>query len=117
MCDASVIKTMEEKGMTRRKQKPNEREEIWSQIHGARKNKKWKSSGYLTKLHKRGGVDTVYHQPVSGPVQKSIKASSVSRRDSSSSIPVTSFIKISRFSTILTVGCLVGDEGEGGMAG
>jgi len=87
-----------------------------SDTRGKNKRNK-KSSGYLTKLHKRGGDDTVYHQPVSGPVQKSMKASSVSRRDSSSSIPFISFIRFSRFSTILTVGCLVGDEGEGGMAG
>jgi hypothetical protein len=63
---------------------------------------------------KRGGRG--YNRLASGSAQKSIKAISVSRRDSSSSIPLTSCIKFSRFSTILNVGRRMGDndgEGEG----
>jgi len=50
-------------------------------------------------------------------VQKSMKASSVNRRDSSSWIPFTSWYKFSRSSTILTVGSRMGDGGVGGRVG
>lgn len=46
-----------------------------------------------------------------------MKASSVNRRDSSSSIPFTSWSKLSRFSTILAVGSRTGDGGGEGRAG
>lgn len=53
-----------------------------------------------------------------GTVQKSMKASSVSLRDSSSSIPLTSWIKFSRFSITLIVGRRMGDVGgEGDKVG
>lgn len=77
--------------------------------------------GYLEKCHRRGrggkvGADS-YHPLGFGSDQYSIKASSVNRRDSSSSISFKVWAKLPRSSTILIVGCRTGDGGVGGVVG
>ena len=72
-------------------------------------------TGSMEKRNQVGSVyeseekTTVYHLLGLKTAQKSIKASSVNRRDSSSSMPFTSWSILSRFCTILTVGRRMGD--------